>query len=47
VLATVAQRYRLREAPGFTLKPESHVTLRPAGALPMALEKRGPAPSRA
>ncbi|MHA7629494.1 cytochrome P450 [Corallococcus sp. M7] len=40
VLATVAQRYRLREAPGFTLEPDSHLTLRPKGALPMYLERR-------
>ncbi|RKI67450.1 cytochrome P450 [Corallococcus sp. AB049A] len=40
VLATVAQRYRLREAPGFTLEPDSHLTLRPRGALPMYLERR-------
>ncbi|NOK20051.1 cytochrome P450 [Corallococcus carmarthensis] len=40
VLATVAQRYRLREAPGFTLQPDSQLTLRPKGALPMVLERR-------
>ncbi|WP_244226979.1 cytochrome P450 [Corallococcus aberystwythensis] len=40
VLATVAQRYRLREAPGFTLEPDSHLTLRPRGELPMYLERR-------
>ncbi|MCY1031287.1 cytochrome P450 [Corallococcus sp. BB11-1] len=42
VLATVAQRYRLREAPGFTLQPESHLSLRPFGGLPMHLERRSP-----
>ena len=40
VLATVAQRYRLREAPGFSLEPDSQLTLRPKGALPMHLEHR-------
>ncbi|RKH19369.1 cytochrome P450 [Corallococcus praedator] len=42
VLATVAQRYRLREAPGFSLQPESHLSLRPYGGLPMHLERRSP-----
>ncbi|RKG93601.1 cytochrome P450 [Corallococcus terminator] len=42
VLATVAQRYQLREAPGFTLQPESHLSLRPFGGLPMHLERRSP-----
>ncbi|NNB86208.1 cytochrome P450 [Corallococcus exiguus] len=40
VLATVARRYRLREAPGFTMQPDSHLTLRPKGTLPMYLERR-------
>lgn len=40
LLATVARRYRLREAPGFTMEAESNVTLRPKGALPMHLERR-------
>ncbi|RKH47188.1 cytochrome P450 [Corallococcus sicarius] len=43
VLATVAQRYQLREAPGFSLQPESHLSLRPKGGLPMYLERRSPA----
>ncbi|RYZ40612.1 MAG: cytochrome P450 [Myxococcaceae bacterium] len=40
VLATVSQRYRLREEPGFSLQPESHLSLRPFGGLPMHLERR-------
>jgi cytochrome P450 len=46
VLATLAQRYRLRQAPGFSLAPESNVSLRPTGELPMYLEKRGPTVTR-
>lgn len=40
VLATLAQRYRLRLAPGFTPVPEALITLRPRGGMPMLLERR-------
>ncbi|WP_043321220.1 cytochrome P450 [Corallococcus coralloides] len=40
IVATVAQRYRLREAPGFTLEPNANLTLWPKGELPMYLERR-------
>jgi hypothetical protein len=40
VLATVASRYRLESAPGYTLKLISSVTLRPQGGMPMILHRR-------
>ncbi len=40
VLATVAQRYRLRLVPGQNPQPEAVGTLRPAGGMPMTLEPR-------
>jgi cytochrome P450 len=40
VLATVASRYRLELAPGYTLKLTSSVTLRPRGGMPMILHQR-------
>jgi cytochrome P450 len=40
VLATVASRYRLELAPGYTLKLSSSVTLRPQGGMPMVLHQR-------
>ena len=40
LLATVAQRYRLRLAPGAVAKPQPQTTLRPAGGLPMVTEMR-------
>jgi cytochrome P450 len=40
VLATVASRYRLELAPGYTLKLTSSVTLRPQGGMPMILHER-------
>ncbi len=40
VLATIAQRYRLRLLPGHTVEPEALVTLRPRNGLPMLLEAR-------
>lgn len=39
VLATLAQRFSARLAPGYRLAPEYLVTLRPAGGLPMRLER--------
>jgi cytochrome P450 len=41
VTACIAQRFRLRMVPGYTLKPEPLITLRPVGGLPMVLERRG------
>ncbi len=40
VLATVASRYRLELAPGYTLKLNSSVTLRPRDGMPMILHER-------
>jgi cytochrome P450 len=40
VLATVASRYRLESAPGYALKLNSSVTLRPQGGMPMILHQR-------
>jgi cytochrome P450 len=40
VLASVAQRYRLRLAPGQTVELQHRVTLRPVGGMRMRLERR-------
>ena len=40
ILATMAQRYRLRLLPGATVTPQPKATLRPAGGLPMAVDAR-------
>jgi cytochrome P450 len=40
VLAMIAQRFRLRVAPGHTAEPEPLITLRPKGALPMTVTAR-------
>ncbi len=40
ILATLAQRYRPRMAPGYTLKPEPLITLRPSGELPVMITAR-------
>jgi cytochrome P450 len=40
VLATVAQQYRLRLAPGAVVAPEAKITLRPRYGMPMTLEPR-------
>jgi cytochrome P450 len=49
VLAAVAQQYRLRLAPGHRVEPETLLTLRPRGGMPMILEPRrraaAPAPA--
>jgi cytochrome P450 len=45
IVATVAQRFRLRATPGYTPMPEPLMTLRPKGGLPMHLER--PLPLRA
>jgi cytochrome P450 len=39
-LATLAQRFRLRLAPGASVMPVARLTLRPAPRLPMLLERR-------
>ena len=40
VLATVAQRYRLRLSPGRVVAPEASFTLHPRDGIPMSLEER-------
>jgi len=40
VLATIAQRFRLRLAPGHAVEPEPVITLRPKGGLPMTVTAR-------
>jgi cytochrome P450 len=40
ILATVAQHYRLRVKPGFTVEPQGLITLRPRYGLKMLLEQR-------
>jgi cytochrome P450 len=43
VVATLAQRYRLRPVPGHPIEPEPTVTLRPRHGLPMTLHERAAA----
>jgi cytochrome P450 len=43
ILATVAQRYRLRLVPGFPVEPQGLITLRPRHGMRMTLERRGAA----
>ena len=38
ILATVAQRYRLRLVPDHPVEPQALLTLRPRDGLPMLLE---------
>jgi cytochrome P450 len=40
VLATLAQRWRLRRAPGHTVGLEPRITLRPRGGIPMTVHRR-------
>jgi cytochrome P450 len=40
ILATIAQRYRLRLKPGHPVEPQGLITLRPRYGLPMRLERR-------
>ena len=40
ILATIAQRYRLRLKPGFPVEPQGLITLRPRHGLRMTLERR-------
>ena len=45
VVATIAQRFRLRLRPGFRPEPLPTITLRPRHGIPMVLERRdGTAP---
>jgi cytochrome P450 len=46
-LATLAQRVRLRLAPGAVVEPVCRLTLRPGDALPMLIEQRGRDAARA
>lgn len=39
ILATVAQRYKLRLVPGHTVEPEALFSLHPRYGLPMMLER--------
>ncbi len=43
IVATLAQRYRLRPVPGHPIEPEPTVTLRPRHGLPMTLHERSAA----
>lgn len=45
--AMIAQRFVLDLEPGVFVRPDAHVTLRPAGGLPMRLAVRTDGPSRA
>jgi cytochrome P450 len=40
ILATIAQRYRLRLKPGHPIEPQGLITIRPRYGLPMILERR-------
>jgi cytochrome P450 len=40
ILATIAQRYRLRLKPGHPVEPQGLITLRPRYGLQMRLERR-------
>jgi cytochrome P450 len=40
ILATIAQRYRLRVKPGHPVEPQGLITIRPRYGLPMILERR-------
>jgi cytochrome P450 len=44
LLATLAQRYRLRLVPGDPVEPQGLITLRPRGAMMMTLTPQNPAP---
>ena len=41
ILATIAQRYRLRLKSGHPIEPQGLITLRPRYGMPMTLERRG------
>ena len=44
ILATIAQRWRLRLAPGQVVEPQPLITLRPRHGLRMVAEERGYSP---
>ncbi|HRQ37577.1 MAG TPA: cytochrome P450 [Chloroflexota bacterium] len=46
ILATMAQRYRLRLVAGTAVQPEALITMSPASGLPMIVESRHPISSR-
>ena len=46
LLATLAQRFRFRLAPGTVVEPEALITLRPRGGLPMIASERNAATER-
>ncbi|MBK8020254.1 MAG: cytochrome P450 [Chloroflexi bacterium] len=46
MLATIAQRYRLRLPPGHQVEVDPLITLRPKGGLPMIVERREPLAAR-
>ncbi|HUZ12533.1 MAG TPA: cytochrome P450 [Caulobacteraceae bacterium] len=43
ILASLAQRFRLRLRPGYRVEIQQRVTIRPRGGLPMRVERRRPA----
>jgi cytochrome P450 len=45
LVATLAQRWRLRHVPGHTVALQPAITLRPKGGMPMTLEKRSRKPA--
>jgi cytochrome P450 len=47
VVATLAQRYRLRLVAGHRVEPWPLITLRPRFGMPMTIERRTPSPPRA
>jgi cytochrome P450 len=44
ILATLAQRFRLRLRPGYHVAIQQRITIRPKGGLPMRIEPRSAAP---
>ena len=42
ILAALAQRYRLRLAPGHPVEPQGRITLRPRHGMRMTIEARSP-----
>ena len=47
ILASLAQRYQLRLAPGQVVQPQANITLRPKYGLKMTLEHRRPRAAQA
>ena len=42
ILATLAQEWQMRVAPGHRVRTRPLITLRPAGGMPMVLRRRAP-----